>query len=168
MGCGKSVYAKQFSKALNMPAFDMDNIMEDLEGISIYDVFYNKGEDYFRELENKVLIDLVNTNKGYIIACGGGTPCFYNNMDLMQQSGITIYLKASETLLLNRLKSNRTSRPLIAMYDNVELKNFISSTLTERELFYNNADLVLEIDDANTPDLISTIRQTILEKQAQI
>jgi shikimate kinase len=167
MGSGKSVYARQLSRELGKPAFDMDDIMEDLEGEGIYDIFYNKGEEYFRKLENEVLKDLVKSNKGYIIACGGGTPCFFNNMDLMQSSGVTIYLKASGPFLFDRLKTNRSSRPLIALYDNVELKAFIKTTLAERDSYYNKADIVVDIESITLPVFMQYIYKTISKKQEQ-
>lgn len=165
MGSGKSVFARQLSRELGKPAFDIDNIMEDLEGESIYDVFYTKGEDYFRKLENEVLKDLAKTNKGYIIACGGGTPCFFNNMQLIKESGVSIYLKASVNFLYERLKNNRTSRPLIAMYDNVELKNFIELTLAERENFYATADAVIDVENITLPVLLQNIYKASYAKK---
>jgi shikimate kinase len=166
MGSGKSVYARQLGRELSKPAFDMDDIMEDLEGESIYDIFYNKGEEIFRTLENQVLVDLVKSNKGYVIACGGGTPCFYNNMQLMQSTGITVYLKASAPFLFDRLKTNRSSRPLIALYDNVELKEFISKTLAEREVFYRQADLVVDVETITLPMFMQALYKLIQSKEA--
>ncbi len=142
-----------------MPAFDMDNIIEDLEGVDIYDLFFDQGEDIFREIEHNVLQDLTKVNKGYLIACGGGTPCFYNNMELMNQGGATIYLKASKEYLFDRLKASRSSRPLIATMNNVELKEFIAKTVDAREPFYNKATKVINVETITIPLFLQAIHQ---------
>jgi shikimate kinase len=161
MGCGKSYYSKILSREVMMPAFDMDNIIEDLEGVDIYELFFEKGEEYFRQVENQVLQDLIKINKGYLIACGGGTPCFYNNMEMMNQKGATIYLKASPTYLFNRLKNSQTSRPLIAMMDNVELKQFIEKTLADREPFYKQATQIIDVEKITLPTFIQTVHRCL-------
>ncbi len=161
MGCGKSTWAKQLARELMMPAFDMDDIIEDIEGENLYEIFYGKGESYFRTLEHTVLEDLVKVNKGYLIASGGGTPCFYNNMDLMNSKGATIYLRASKPFLFSRLKNSRHTRPLIAMMDNLELKEFIDKTLDERESFYNNATSIIDIETITLPIFVQTIAKCI-------
>jgi shikimate kinase len=157
MGSGKSYYSKMLSREVMMPAFDMDHIIEDLEGENIHDIFYGKGEPYFRELERSVLKDLTKLNKGYLIACGGGTPCYQDNVDLMNAQGATIYLKASKEYLFDRLKNGRMNRPLISMMDNLELKKFIATTLEEREQFYKKATKTINIETITLPLLIQTI-----------
>jgi shikimate kinase len=161
MGCGKSTWAKQLAREVNMPAFDMDDIIEDIEGENIYDLFYGKGEAYFRAVEHQVLQDLAKVNKGYLIASGGGTPCFYDNMTLMNTTGASIYLKASKEFLFNRLKNSRHTRPLIAMMDNVELKHFIEITLNERENFYSQATRIIDIETITLPIFVQTISKCI-------
>jgi shikimate kinase len=157
MGCGKSTWAKLLKREVNMPSFDMDDIIEDISCTSIYDLFYEKGEAEFRNIEHQVVQDLAKLNKGYLIACGGGTPCFNNNMDIMNKDGATIYLKASEQFLYNRLLKERLHRPLIAMYDNLELKNFIAETLKEREQYYNKATAIIDIETITLPKFVQTI-----------
>ncbi|MFM2386734.1 MAG: hypothetical protein RL660_1491 [Bacteroidota bacterium] len=161
MGCGKSHWAKMLSREVNMPAFDMDNIIEDLSSESVYDLFYEKGEAYFREVEHQVVQDLARINKGYLIACGGGTPCFHDNMNLMNERGATIYLKASPEFLFNRLVKGRLNRPLIAMYDNVELRQFIEAELQEREAYYNQATSIINIEAITLPIFVQTISKCL-------
>jgi shikimate kinase len=164
MGSGKSTWAKQLSRELLMPAFDMDDIIEDIEGENIFDIFYGKGETYFRSAERVVLEDLVRINKGYIIATGGGTACFNDNMDLMNKNGITLYLKASKQFLYSRLKNSRLARPKIALLDNLELKNFIETTLDEREEFYNKATTIIDIEKITLPIFMQTISRCIIDQ----
>jgi shikimate kinase len=165
MGCGKSYWAKMLSREVNMPAFDMDSIIEDLSSESLYDLFYERGEHYFREIEHQVVQDLARLNRGYLIACGGGTPCFYNNMDLMNATGATIYLKASTEFLYQRLVKGRAHRPLISMYDNVELRAFIETTLSQREEKYAKATATVNIESVTLPTLLQTIAQCINRKK---
>jgi shikimate kinase len=164
MGCGKSYWAKMLSREVNMPAFDMDSIIEDLSSESLYDLFYEQGEAYFRKIENQVVQDLARINKGYLIACGGGTPCFYDNMELMNEKGATIYFKASVEFLYQRLVKGRMHRPLIAMYDNIELRNFIETTLAEREQHYKLATATVNIETITLPTLLQTIAQCLNKK----
>jgi shikimate kinase len=161
MGCGKSTWAKQLSRELNKPAFDMDDIIEDIEGENIYDIFYGRGEEYFRNSEHMVLSDLVRVNKGYIIATGGGTPCFNNNMSLMNSKGISIYLKASKPFLYSRLKNSRLTRPLIAMMNNLELKEFIDKVVDEREAYYNQATAIIDVERITLPLFMQTISRCL-------
>jgi shikimate kinase len=164
MGCGKSYWARTLSREVNMPAFDMDDIIEDLSSISLYDLFYEHGEEKFREIESQVVQDLARLNKGYLIACGGGTPCFNDNLQRMNEKGATIYLKASVDFLYKRLLKGRNTRPLIAMYDNVELRSFIEKTLTEREKFYNQATSIINIETITLPTFVQTIAQCLNKK----
>jgi shikimate kinase len=157
MGCGKSYYSKIIGREMNRPVFDLDNIIEDLEGENIHDLFYGKGEEYFRELEHSVLKDLIKVNKGYIIACGGGTPCYKNNMEAMNENGSTIYLKASKEYLYDRLKNSRHSRPLITTLNNIELRDFINKTIEEREQFYNQATHTINIETITLPIFVQTV-----------
>ena len=161
MGSGKSYWAKKLGKQLNREVFDMDNIIEDLECTTIDEVFYTKGETYFRQIENKVLKDLTKTNRNYIISCGGGTPCFFNNMQLMNQQGKTFYLKASVPYLLERLESEQNNRPLITTLNKPELKLFIEKTLAERSFFYNKATSIIDIENTSLPIFVQTIKQCI-------
>jgi shikimate kinase len=157
MGCGKSYWAKVLSREMNIPSFDMDDIIEDNACESIYDIFYGKGEAYFRQEEQKVVHDLVKLNKGYIIACGGGTPCYQNNIDVLNSNGVTIYLKASEQFLYQRLLNGRFNRPLISMYNNAELKSFIQQTLAEREQYYMQATDIVDAEQVTIPQFIQQV-----------
>lgn len=161
MGCGKTTWAKQLSREFMLPAFDMDDIIEDIEGEDIYDIFYGKGETYFREREHAVLQDLAKINKGYIISTGGGTPCFHGNMALMNDRGISIYLKASKQFLYSSLLKSRANRPLIATLNNLELKEFIDRTLDERTLYYEQAHRTIDIEKVTLPIFLQTISKCI-------
>lgn len=99
MGCGKSFWGQQLAKERHIPFYDLDSYIEENEMCSINEIFATKGEDEFRKLENNYLSDLIHKKEKYVLATGGGTPCFYNNMKLINENGSTCYLNASEDLL---------------------------------------------------------------------
>ena len=98
MGCGKSFLSKKLSKVLTIDYFDLDNLVELKEKQKIIEIFKKKGESYFRKIENLELYNLIHKNNKSVVATGGGTPCFLNNMKLMNNSGITIYLKKTKVI----------------------------------------------------------------------
>lgn len=151
MGCGKSTVAKIISEKLDIIHFDLDTMIEKKAGISVPDLFNKKGEMYFRKLEHELLIETVAQNSDYVISLGGGTPCYYNNHEIIQQEGLaSFYLKASIETLFNRLQHEKTQRPLIASLDVVALKEFIAKHLFDRSFYYHKAQFII---DANaTPE----------------
>jgi shikimate kinase len=157
MGCGKSYWSKQLSTELNIPVCDIDDIIEDKYNAKIWEIFHDKGEDYFREIEYQVLQDLITTNNSGVVSCGGGIPCFNNNMALMNAHGITLYLKASKEYVFNNLKRNRERRPLIAKLNDVELRSFIDIKLDERKSHYEKAMYIIDIDNIESSDILKTV-----------
>jgi shikimate kinase len=143
MGSGKTTLGKQLAKKLNLQFIDMDMFIENRYHKSITAIFEEKGEAAFREIERKALQEILNF-ENVVISTGGGMPCFFNNMDLMNQSGITIYLKVSVDELAERLKKSKQKRPLIKNKDPEEIKNYIAANLEKRELFYNRATFIFE------------------------
>jgi shikimate kinase len=144
MGAGKSSLGKKLAKKMNFHFLDLDRQLEKENGESIPQIFENFGETYFRELEKKWLERF--NEQGFVIALGGGTPCFYNNMELIHQKGISLYLSCPVPVLASRLQNAKTVRPLIESIkdDEILLNSFITKNLAERECYYNQADLIIE------------------------
>ena len=150
MGSGKSYLGKWLSEKFNLNFLDLDQFIEDSTQLSIPQIFSSIGEEGFREQEAKLLRKTTDFNQ-YIISCGGGTPCFHDNMKWIKDHGISIYLKTSEELLFKRLNNQKTGRPLISSMSDDDLRHFISIKISEREKFYEQADyLYLQWDDNNT------------------
>ncbi len=143
MGCGKSTIGRELAELLGYTFVDLDAYIEDTEYLSIPEIFKLKGEKGFRLIEQQCLKELGKLNK-VVIATGGGTPCFFDNQDWMNENGTTVYLKTSPELLFKRLKSQTAQRPLLADKTEEELKDFIDSKLQERKVFYENAELTYE------------------------
>lgn len=138
MGSGKSTIGKQLSKKINYSFVDLDRLIEKDNGMSISEIFETKGEAEFRKLEHNAL-KKVSQLQHTIIACGGGTPCFYDNMTLMKESGLTIYIKLSPKMLADRLSQSKTPRPLLKNKSREELLSYVKDLLEKREDHYHQA-----------------------------
>ena len=138
MGSGKSTAGKELAKKLGMDFSDLDQFIESEYGLTIEEIFDKKGEDEFRKIEYNAL-KLFLEKDNIVVSVGGGTPCFYDSMDLMNNNGVTVYLKMSVDSLSNRLMNAKKKRPLIRDMSEFDLKNFITSNLEKREPFYLKA-----------------------------
>lgn len=145
MGAGKSTYAKKLANKLKLDLVDLDELIELKAGKSITKIFDEEGEMYFRELESEVLKSTAEQDN-MVVATGGGTPCYYDNLAFMKANGKTIYIKLLENKLFNRLWKAKGERPLIADMEEAELKLFINEKLTERSQFYCQADYIIHPD----------------------
>lgn len=160
MGSGKSTIAKLLSKSINYEFLDLDEIIEKEQNASVSRIFEQKGEVFFRKLEHQVLKRILLLENNMILSLGGGTPCFANNQELLNQEGITtIYLKTSIDKLYERLRTQKANRPLIATKSEEEMKEFIAKHLFERSFYYNQAKHVVTTD-GKTP------QETALEIQS--
>jgi shikimate kinase len=160
MGSGKSTVGIELATALGYKFIDLDNHIEFLEDKSISKIFTEKGEIYFIKLENRILKDLVSSENNVIISTGGGTPCYGNIMEFLtsQEETVTVYLKTSLTVLVDRLFKERVNRPLIAHIDNkVDLVDFIRKHLFERSFYYNQAKLIVDTENASVGKIVEKI-----------
>jgi len=159
MGCGKTHWGKELSAQLKVPFFDLDQKIEEKEEKSINEVFEEKGEEYFRLLEKEVLHMLVESHDTFVMACGGGTPCFYNNIDYMNQKGTTVWINCSTNCLVQRLKHEKVKRPLIKDLDDDQLHTFIMKKIGDRRIFYQQAKIILTEDEISVEDIIDRVSQ---------
>jgi shikimate kinase len=148
MGSGKTHWGSIWAAKSGLPFFDMDNMIEKTENKTIAQIFELHGETYFRQLETKVLHTFA-AQDNCIIACGGGTPCFNNNMQWMNKNGTTIYLKATAEEITARLTNEQEKRPLIKNLNGKELLSFIKTKINEREKFYVTAKIILPVAEIN-------------------
>jgi shikimate kinase len=143
MGSGKSYWGKQWSAQCGLPLVELDDAIEKAAGMTIAQIFEQEGEQGFRKRERKVLRQYLKQD-GFIMSCGGGTACFFRNMKDMNAKGITVYLKSTPQQLAERLKDEKTKRPLIKDMTEEGLLAFIKGKLTERKLFYSQSFYHLE------------------------
>lgn len=154
MGCGKTHWGRQLSHKLQIPFFDLDSLIEEREGKSITEIFAELGEEYFRMLEKEVLYLVTESHENFVLATGGGTPCFFNNVDYMNARGTTIWLNGSLDSLLKRLKKEKEKRPLIRNLSDKELRAFIIKKNADRKIFYQQASVIVNEDDVTLEGLI--------------
>ena len=148
MGSGKTHWGKQLSECLSMPFYDLDEVIEENEKRTVADIFTESGEEYFRIKEKEVLEKLVDENLSIIISCGGGTPCFFNNIDFMKTYGLVVWLNTNIDVLGNRLLKQRNQRPVLSGLRDDELKAFIIKKMNERRMYYEQADLIIDNENA--------------------
>ena len=138
MGCGKSTLGKRLAKHLNLQFVDMDHYIEMRNHKTVPQIFAEEGEAEFRKKERKALEELSEFSN-IVIATGGGAPCFFDNIDLMNNTGTTIYMNIDPAILADRLIHSKTERPLIKGKSQEELTVFIDEMLTKRRPFYSQA-----------------------------
>lgn len=143
MGVGKSTVAKAYANKNKLIADDLDKIIERETNLSISEIFKQKGEAAFREIEREALENSFQT-KNQVIATGGGTPLHFNNMELMLQHGIVIFLYLNEGVLYHRLKERKARRPLIANIADENLLDFIDNHLSQRIPIYEKAHFKID------------------------
>jgi len=159
MGCGKTHWGRLLAEKTGLPFLDLDDWISQRSGTSIAQIFTEKGESGFRVMERDALQSLATIPKS-IVATGGGTPCFFDNLDWMNEIGTTIYLKTGPTLLAERLRHEKEFRPLLAEVQEDDLQDFISKKLEEREHFYLRAKVVLE-QSSNDKTLLDQLQKVV-------
>lgn len=142
MGCGKTTQGKKLAKAMGYFFIDLDEHIANKFDKNITDLFKEIGETEFRLIETNALNECIKDNQKTIIATGGGTPCFNNNIDLMKQNGKVIYLKMTAMDLFARLFNAKGDRPLIKDKADEDMLLYIETLLKTREEFYVKADLI--------------------------
>lgn len=158
MASGKTTIASMLAKELNFEWYDLDQIIEKNNEITIPEIFKNKGEIYFRKLEHQTLNEILLKNDNLVLSLGGGTPCYANNhFHFESDEVISIYLKASIETLYNRLLNEKEQRPLLQQYNNDTLQEFIAKHLFERSYFYNKAKKTINIDNKSTSMVVKEI-----------
>lgn len=161
MASGKSTISKSLGSILNVEAMDLDDYISEREGVSIKDIFKTRGEIYFRKQESIYLSELLSSSKNFVLALGGGTPCYANNIELIKDQSCSFYLKANLNTLFARLRSEKQDRPLVSELNDEKLKEFIAKHLFERSPFYDQATHKIDIDKKSVDVIVSEVRNLI-------
>lgn len=164
MGAGKTTIGKYAARENGLQFLDLDSYIEEKLGREIRDVFREEGENFFRFKEKESLDELIAREGDYLISCGGGTPCFFDNMDRMNAAGTTLYLDLSAGRLTDRLRNAKSKRPLIASIKG-DLQVFVHKKLVERAAFYGQAEVIVPEDNANRKAVSQLIRGLIQKEQ---
>ena len=160
MGAGKTTVGKALAKELGVMFYDLDWYIESRMRKTVKQIFDDMGEEGFRHIEHNMLHEVAEF-ENVVVSCGGGTPCFFDNMDYMNQAGETIYLKASPETLHAHLKMGKGVRPLLLNKTPEEVDVFIREQLKQREPFYEKAKHIIDVNVMDNFDKINNTVQQI-------
>lgn len=164
MGSGKSSVAEELAIQTDFKYVDLDNFIEENEQLKIPEIFSQKGEIYFRKIERIYLEKLLQFQQSIVLSLGGGTPCYSDAMDLMNQTPnlTSVYLSANVGTLTERLFKEKENRPLIShLKTREELNTFIRKHLFERSYFYNKAQIIIKTDGKSVSEITEEIKQKL-------
>lgn len=157
-GSGKSTLGGELAKQLGFPFYDLDDLIVQQEKKSIPDIFYEKGEGYFRQAETKALEKQLDSDEGMVLATGGGAPCFNDNMDRINQKAISVFLDVPMQEIIQRMTANEVAlRPLFQGLDAGEIAAKLTDLYTARLSYYEQAKIKLSGEDISTELLISEL-----------
>ena len=162
MGAGKTTIGKALSKELGIIFYDLDWYIESRMRKTVSEIFAERGEEGFRKIEYNMLHEVAEF-EDVIISCGGGTPCFFDNMDYLNQQGQVVYLKAEPEVLYKHLLMAKVERPLLKGKSKEELLKFIKEQLEKREPFYTKAHYTLDVSLMDNYDKIKISVEKIKE-----
>lgn len=158
MGSGKSYWSKIIAHQLQLKYYDLDTVIENNCSQTIGSIFEQLGEVYFREQE-RIALHTFEHQQNFVLATGGGTPCFNNNMQWMNEQGITIFIDEPIDVLVSRLKKEKEHRPLIKQLDDADLTNFLTQKLAERKAFYNQAKFKVNSEILSTEVIFEMVNR---------
>ena len=157
MGSGKSHISKNLSQKINFKLIDLDQKISEQHGISIPEIFQTRGEIYVRKEEKRILEQLLNSEENLILSLGGGTPVYYNNMNIINEKSKSIFLRASVNTLTNRVLLQKNSRPLISKLEDSDIPEFIAKHLFERNPYYSPAHFSIDTDSKSASEISEEI-----------
>lgn len=157
MASGKTTHGKQLARNIGYHFIDLDDYTETKFDQNITDLFKEKGEAEFRNIETESLKECIRDNQKTVIALGGGTPCFNHNLDLIKSSGKLVYLKMDAEALYKRVFGIKAQRPLLANQEDKEMLQYIETLLQARETFYSQADLIIYNNNLQEEEMKETV-----------
>ena len=162
MGSGKSHISKNLSEKINLKKIDLDDEISAKHQCSIPEIFEKRGEIYFRKEEKLILEVILKKEDSAVISLGGGTPVYYNTMEVINENSVSVFLRTSVKTLSERLLKEKNTRPLIARIADEDLPEFIAKHLFERNMFYNQAQIVIDTDGKSVEEITNEIISKVL------
>lgn len=164
MGSGKTSTGRLISEKMNLDFFDLDEEIEKKHQKTISEIFQKNGQIKFRKIEKEMLNELLNSDKSMVLSLGGGTPAYYDNMDVINKHSVSFYLRHNLKTLSERLINQKENRPLIAHLNSEEMNEFIAKHLFERRNFYEKANYIINASDKDinklSEEIIRLLHQT--------
>ena len=164
MGSGKSTFGKKLANKLEYNFIDLDDYIEQKFNLTIREIFETKGEDYFRKIERESLLEAIK-NDNIVISAGGGTPCFFDNMQVMNNAGLTIYIRQGANCLYHRLNRAKKFRPLIQNMSHFQLIEYLETNLAKRKPYYEQAKYNILGKNLRTQQLVSIVKKELKIRQ---
>lgn len=162
MASGKSTIGKKLAKTFSLPFIDLDDYIVSKENKTISKIFAENGEIYFRKIESIYLQEILNGKGNFVLSLGGGTPCYANNMNLINTSdAISIYLHTGIQLLSERLIAKKSERPLVANLEDDSIYEFVGKHLFERGFFYEQAKYIVRTDGKKMKEVLTEIEMLL-------
>ena len=161
MASGKSTIGKKLANKLNLPFVDLDTYIEKKFNTTIRFLMYEKGQEEFRIIEKEALSEVIEKYKDAIISTGGGTPCFFDNMERMRKNGTTIYLEMDVPTLVNRLRNAKKDRPLIWGKSKEDLTIYAKELMNKRKSDYEQADFKVDGKNLNVKTMVDLIHKKV-------
>lgn len=158
MGSGKSHVSKVLSDKLGFKLIDLDHQISLKNKMTIPQIFEKKGEIYFRKQERESLEEIFATEDQLILSVGGGTPAYYNNIEVINQNSESIFLRTSIKTLTERLLKQKQKRPLVAKIEHADLPEFIAKHLFERNVYYSKAKYTVDTDNKDVDQIVEEIK----------
>jgi shikimate kinase len=165
MGSGKSTTGRKIASSLHWSYIDTDRLIEEQTGLSVADLFTLHSEQYFREAEKMALMT-ASTRSRTVVACGGGTPCSVENISIMKETGVIIYLKLPVDILVSRLEKSKTKRPLLANNGETGLTERVHELLAMRTGWYEQADIIADCQNTTIEKLTGQLADLIRARGA--
>ncbi|WP_435523390.1 shikimate kinase [Chryseobacterium indoltheticum] len=156
MGSGKSHISKILSDKINFKLIDLDKEISRRNKLTIPEIFEKKGEIYFRKFRRETLEEILACQENIVLSLGGGTPVYYNNMEIINNNSKS-FLRTSISTLAERISKQKEKRPLIAKIADEDIPEFIAKHLFERNVFYSKAQFSINTDNKNPEDIIREI-----------
>jgi shikimate kinase len=158
MLCGKTTVSKKLANKLNFDFIDTDSFIENNVHYTINDIFEKFSQDVFRKIEHNTLLDIIKKDN-IIVSTGGGMPCFNDNMQIIKENGISIYLQMNANEIFSRLKLSKHPRPLLKNLKEDEILSFIENDIKERERFYLQSNIITSGLSFNIEDILIKIKE---------
>ncbi len=160
MGAGKTLIGKQLADQLRLPWYDLDQRIATASGYTVTETILNKGELFFREIEREQLIVAIK-EPHFVMSTGGGTPCYYDNIDYMNKQSLTVYLQYSVSELYERLEGHQATRPLIAHLEGEALREYVGKHLFERAEYYERATFTIKAGSKTVNEIVAEIKKLV-------